>query len=94
MNNIFPGYMSKPFTKSAYPANTNLRSSTYDTLCISKAWIEIFWKSLAYSGPKLIPLHIRQSKTLQKFKSYDINEHACGFFFFSHKNCLRLFVNT
>ena len=68
-NNIFPEYLSNILTPTN---NTHLRSHTQHMLQIPKPRLEFYRKSFAYSGPKLwnqIPLDIRQSESLNIFKS-------------------------
>ena len=69
VNNEFPEYLSNLLTPKT---NTNLRSHTQQMLQIPKPRLEFFRKSFAYSGPKLwnqIPLNIRQSESVNSFKS-------------------------
>ena len=71
LNNLAPAYMSKKFTYSYDIHNLELRSATNQCLYIPKPKLEIYRKSLSYSGPKLwntLPEAVRNAPTLGSFK--------------------------
>ena len=71
LHNLAPSYMSNKFTYSYDIHNLDLRSTTNQTLHIPKPKLEIYRKSLSYSGPKLwnaLPESVRNAPTLGSFK--------------------------
>ena len=71
LNNLAPAYMSNKFTYSYDIHNLDLRSATNQWLYMPKPKLEIYRKSLSYSGPKLwnsLPESVRNAPTLGSFK--------------------------
>ena len=71
LNNLAPNYISNIFTYTSSIHQVNLRSLTDSTLYVSKPNLEIYRKTLAYSGPKIwntIPESVRTSPSLGVFK--------------------------
>ena len=71
MHNLTPPYLSNIFKFSSEVHNRALRSTTENLLYVPKPNIEIYRKSLAYSGSKIwnsIPEQIRNANSLQQFR--------------------------
>ena len=71
LHNLAPSYMSNKFTYSYDIHNLDLRSTTNQILHMPKPKLEIYRKSLSYSGPKLwnaLPESVRNAPTLGSFK--------------------------
>ena len=66
-----PDYLTSKFKFISYQ-DKQLRSSSNNQLLIPKPNLEIYRKSITYSGSKLwnaLPLHIRSAPTINQFKS-------------------------
>ena len=71
IHNLTPPYLSNIFKFSSEAHNRALRSTTKNLLHVPKPNIEIYRKSLAYSGSKIwnsIPEHIRNANSPQQFR--------------------------
>ena len=71
LHTLAPTYISSKFTYTNTIHQVNLRSSSDSTLYISKPNLEIFRKSLAYSGPRIwnnLPISVRNTPSLDSFK--------------------------
>lgn len=71
LHNLAPSYMCNKFTYSHNIHNLDLRSAANQTLYIPKPRLEIYRKSLAYSGPKIwntLPEPVRNAPNLGSFK--------------------------
>ena len=70
LNNLSPSYLLDNFTLTSEVNQRSLRSTTENSLYIPKPNIELFRKSLSYSGSKIwIPDFIKGSTTVAKFKT-------------------------
>ena len=68
--NTGPAYMTSKFHHTTYP-NRQLRSCTENLLNIPKPNLEIYRKSISYSGAKhwnTLPAHIRSASNINQFK--------------------------
>lgn len=71
LNNLAPTYLSNKFTYAHNMHNLDLRSATNQTLYVPKPTLEIYRRSLTYSGPKLwntLPESVRNAPSLGSFK--------------------------
>ena len=71
LNHLAPTYLSNKFTYTYDIHSLNLRSAANHTLYIPKPNLEIYRKSLSYSGPKIwntLPEHVRNAPSLESFK--------------------------
>ena len=71
-NNHSPSYLLDNFTLTSEVYQKSLRSTTENSLYVPKPNIELFRKSLSYSGSKIrnaIPDHIRRSTSVTQFKT-------------------------
>ena len=71
-NNHSPSYLLDNFTLTSEVCQRSLRSTTENSLYVPKPNIELFRKSLSYSGSKIwnaIPDHIRRSTSVTQFKT-------------------------
>ena len=71
LNILAPSYLTNKFTCSHDIHNLDLRSVTNKNLYVPKPNLEIYRKSLAYSGPKnwnTRPASVRNAPNLQSFK--------------------------
>ena len=76
LHDLSPTYISNKFTHTHSIHQINLRSLTDTTLYIPQPKLEIFRKSLAYSGPKIwntLPEFVRDAPSLDSFKHRYIN---------------------
>ena len=70
-NNLTPSYLQDHFTLTSDVHQRPLRSTTENLLYVPKPNIELFRKSLSYSGSKIwnaIPDHVKQSTSIIQFK--------------------------
>ena len=70
-NNLTPSYLQDHFTLTSDVHQSPLRSTTENLLYVPKPNIELFRKSLSYSGSKIwnaIPDHVKQSTSIIQFK--------------------------
>ena len=71
LNHLAPTYLSNKFTYTYDIHSLNLRSAANHTLYIPKPNLEIYRKSLSYSGPKIwntLPEYVRNAPSLESFK--------------------------
>ena len=71
LNNLAPSYLSNKFTYVHDIHNLDLRSTRNQTLHVPKPNLEMYRKTLAYSGPKIwnnLPESVRTAPTLGSFK--------------------------
>ena len=71
LHNLAPSYLCNKFTYTNTIHQVNLRSQTDSTLYVPKPNLEIYRKTLAYSGPKIwnnIPYTLKSSPSLETFK--------------------------
>ena len=71
-NNLTPSYLQDHFTLTSDVHQRPLRSTTENLLYVPKPNIELFRKSLSYSGSKIwnaIPDHVKQSTSIIQFKN-------------------------
>ena len=71
-NNHSPSYLLDNFTLTSEVCQRSLRSTTENSLYVPKPNIELFRKSLSYSGSKIwnaIQDHIRRSTSVTQFKT-------------------------
>ena len=72
INNLSPSYLFDNFTLTSEVNQRSLRSTTENSLYIPKPNIELFRKSLSYSGSKIwnaIQDFVKGSTTVAKFKT-------------------------
>ena len=72
LNNLSPSYLLDNFTLTSEVNQRSLRSTTENSLYIRKPNIELFRKSLSYSGSKIwiaIPDFVKGRTTVAKFKT-------------------------
>ena len=70
-NNLAPTYLTNKFAYTNDIHNLDLRSVTNQNLYAPKPKLEIYRKSLAYSGPKIwntLPASVKNAPSLQSFK--------------------------
>ena len=71
LHNLAPTYLSNKFTYTHNIHSFDLRSATNQTLYVPKPNLEIYRRSLSYSGPKLwnaLPESVRNAPSLGSFK--------------------------
>ena len=71
LHNLAPTYLSNKFTYTHNIHSLDLRSATNQTLYVPKPNLEMYRKSLSYSGPKLwntLPESVRNAPSLGSFK--------------------------
>ena len=71
LHNLAPTYLSTKFTYTSVIQQFNLRSLTDSTLCVPKPNLEIYRKTFAYSGSKILntlPESVRGVPSLWAFK--------------------------
>ena len=71
LHNLAPTYLSNKFTYTSSTHQVNLRSLTDSTLYVPKPNLEIYRKTLAYSGPKIcntLPESVQSAPSLGAFK--------------------------
>ena len=71
LHNLAPTYLNNKFTYTSSIHQVNLRSLTDSTLYVPKPNLEIYRKTLAYSGPKIwntLPESVRSSPSLGALK--------------------------
>ena len=72
MNDLTPNYLKELYQFTSDIHQRSLRSTTENLIYIPKPNIELFRKSLVYSGSKIwnsIPDHVKQSTSVTQFKS-------------------------